>query len=248
MDRKVYTSLDMLGDIGGLAGSLHAFANLAIGLLMYQSVNNFLSDNLYKYKPFKTKQDNGQVHRPKVQPKDLESKDGSRRFSFGVMESVKISLQDLLCDKKCFNKRDKLAHKALHGIKQELDVAEMIKLARINNHFLQKMHSKEEWKALNDQFSLKQVELLSASGESETQGGGGVLDHTQQIPNGSLDSSAIKGIGVNSGVMMRTLSPPSDNNLDVHDIDDDVHGSIADGRRSSLTRNSIDIDQNKNML
>ena len=35
IDRSIYSFLDFLGDIGGLAGSLHAFAGVAVGLLMY---------------------------------------------------------------------------------------------------------------------------------------------------------------------------------------------------------------------
>lgn len=64
VDRHVYSMLDMLGDIGGLAGSLHAFAAASIGLIMYQSVNSYLSDSLYSFKRYKKENE------PKVKPMD----------------------------------------------------------------------------------------------------------------------------------------------------------------------------------
>ena len=56
IDRSIYGFLDFLGDIGGLAGSLHALAGVVAGLMMYQAAYNSLSDDLYSYKSFKKDQ------------------------------------------------------------------------------------------------------------------------------------------------------------------------------------------------
>ena len=74
----------------------------------------------------------------------------------------------MCCSKKCFNRRDKLAHKALAGIKHEMKVTEWIKQHRITNHVLRKMHSEKEWQELESKFDLLQVEVTTKS-EAENQ-------------------------------------------------------------------------------
>ena len=69
----------------------------------------------------------------------------------------------MCCSKKCFSKRDKLAHKALGGIKQEMRVTEWIKQHRITNHVLRKMHSEQEWQELESKFDLTQVQVTDDS-------------------------------------------------------------------------------------
>jgi len=122
-----------LGDIGGLAGSLHALAGVVVGLMMYQAAYNSLSDDLYSYKSFK-------------KGSNVSSESASEtRFNYTFLEQIKMSVQDLCCSKKCYGKRDKLGHKALAGIKHEMKVTEWIKQHRITNHVLRKMHSEKEW-------------------------------------------------------------------------------------------------------
>ena len=45
----MYSILDLLGDIGGLAGSLHTFAEVFIKLLLYNVAYNYVSQATYAY-------------------------------------------------------------------------------------------------------------------------------------------------------------------------------------------------------
>ena len=48
--RKVYGFLDFMGDLGGLAGALHASLSAAIIILQYRAAMSYVSNHLYLIK------------------------------------------------------------------------------------------------------------------------------------------------------------------------------------------------------
>ena len=56
--RSVYSFLDLLGELGGLAGALHAFFSVTIIILQFRAVTSYLSQHLYLIREGDDKEDN----------------------------------------------------------------------------------------------------------------------------------------------------------------------------------------------
>ena len=117
----------MLGDVGGLAGSLHSFAAVFIKILMYNAAYNYITQAAYAYDDT-TKTNNAS-----------STKSIFYKFKFGTCKEMALNLRSVFgCENRCCSsKRDRLAFKALKEVKKEMAITRHIRLARITKYVLQ---------------------------------------------------------------------------------------------------------------
>ena len=126
--RKVYSILEFLGDLGGLAGSLVALFTVTVLIFQYKSAINYMSTWTYV----------------------TENRDGRLdRIEIGFWQSIKLSLQRIFmicnCCLCCHSKKDRTAHTADHAIKSELKIVKWIQFFRALELAFTKLFTKEEW-------------------------------------------------------------------------------------------------------
>jgi len=50
LQRTIYTGFDFLSDVGGLSGILMSFLAITVGIWNYNSFENLMASNLFKYR------------------------------------------------------------------------------------------------------------------------------------------------------------------------------------------------------
>ena len=125
--RKVYSLLDWLGDIGGLAGAMKALATASIIVFQYKATTSYVSNHTYRVlsDQIDASRDNSN--------KDLNEKKQKnfKRIRINFFGSIKLSFQRLCsCCQIGYSKRDRLSHASDAFVKQELKIVRWVQLMR----------------------------------------------------------------------------------------------------------------------
>ena len=122
--RTVYSIMDLLGDLGGLASSVIALFTAFVIIFQYRAPISYLSQHTVLAK----------------------QGDEVKRVPIGFFGGIKLSLQRLICKCSCcHSKRDKLSHLADEAVKQDVKIVGWVKRNRMLKYAYSKLFSKEEW-------------------------------------------------------------------------------------------------------
>ena len=118
LERNVYTILDVLSQVGGLASALVSLVVGIIGLMNYNHLESYMAS-----KVFKIYEDNSDKH----------SSSNSQAITFSTWGNITECLTDalpsrLVCCKK--TKRQRVIKKARVALSEEMDILELVKSMR----------------------------------------------------------------------------------------------------------------------
>ena len=174
--RSVYSFLDLLGEIGGLAGALHAFFSVTIIIFQFRAVTSYLSQHLYLIREGDDKEDKAKDKDKASNEKNQknndilgESKESQvlKRVPISFFASIKLSLQRLLCKnkKRCQSRRDRLSHLQDQMVTEELRIVNWIQHMRCMKLAMQKLFTKEQWAVIEKEAKFRVVSLDRKSDE-----------------------------------------------------------------------------------
>ena len=162
IQRQVYGMLDLLGDLGGLAGSLYTLFFSLIIILQYKAAVSYVSNHTYLVREeeidsSKTLKSTSISTQTQERPSSVATRDGQARISskrdeytwirlpIGFFASIKLSLQRILdpvicdCCKRRFSNRDKLSHLSDLKVTKEMKIVRWIRLMRAADIALQRL-------------------------------------------------------------------------------------------------------------
>lgn len=147
--RSVYSLLDLLGDIGGLAGSLYSFFFALIIIMQYKAAISAVSNHTFMIRDGDEKSEN--QRKATIQDtENSQSKTKWKRLPISFFQSIRLSLQRLFypvfcgCFSRCFSRHDKLSHYSDKLASEEMKIVRWIRLMRVTEVTIRRLFTKQQ--------------------------------------------------------------------------------------------------------
>ena len=150
-----------MGDIGGLAGALHASFAAAIIIFQYKAVISYVSNHVFLIRDGDELDSVAKIHDERADDSDSSKSETTlKRIPIGFFASIKLSFQRLCdCCGCCHSRRDKLSHLADKLVKEELKIVRWLQHMRCVNLAMKKLFTVTQWQEIEKQALYKTITI-----------------------------------------------------------------------------------------